>query len=108
MLFICTANELRSLTAEKIYAHDERFTVQSKGTDTFPEKRVAKEHLEWADYIFVMEPGHKLKLQTRFPELARQKPIFCLHIPDEYNLMDPALIELIRERFEAIFKNIQT
>jgi hypothetical protein len=33
ILFVCTINKMRSLTAERIYQKDERFKVKSAGTD---------------------------------------------------------------------------
>ncbi len=33
ILFVCTVNRMRSLTAHKIYENDDRFDVKSAGTD---------------------------------------------------------------------------
>ncbi|MDX2306237.1 MAG: hypothetical protein NW226_25740 [Microscillaceae bacterium] len=45
ILFVCTMNKLRSLTAEHIYAQDSRFEVKSVGTDSYSDNPLKAEHL---------------------------------------------------------------
>lgn len=42
-----------------------------------------------------MEKTHKNKLSKNFQPLLKDKRIICLDIPDEYEYMEPALIELL-------------
>lgn len=53
VLFICTVNRMRSATAHKIYENDERFEVDSAGTDRTANVVLEEWHLEWADAIVV-------------------------------------------------------
>jgi predicted protein tyrosine phosphatase len=36
--------------------------------------------------------------------LYRSKPTLCLHIPDVFDFMQPELIDLLREKFEAMYE----
>lgn len=49
-----------------------------------------------------MEHSQKKRLHDDYPDLARNLDIEVLDIPDDYQFMDPALIELIRERVEPL------
>ncbi len=54
----------------------------------------------WADLIFVMEKKHKARLVEKFPNATSTKEIIILDIPDEYQYMDPELIETLRASVE--------
>ena len=54
--------------------------------------RVNEGHIGWADLIFVMEKKHRRILEKNFPEALNGKQILCLHLPDVYHYMEPALI----------------
>jgi predicted protein tyrosine phosphatase len=43
-----------------------------------------------------MEKEHKERLIERFPLETMEKDIIVLDIPDEYQLMDPELIDMIK------------
>lgn len=100
ILFVCTANQHRSRTAEDLYNSDPRFEVRSAGTDAseeYPdERRLTEEDVSWADIIFVMERYHLRFIEERFPAGARK--VVLLNIPDVYYRGDPRLVELLRER----------
>ncbi len=104
ILFICTVNRMRSATAHKLYENDERFEVDSAGTDRTANVVLEEWHLEWADAIVVMEKQHHNKIRDRFPQWYGEKPIVCLYIPDEYVYMQPELIVLLREKFEDVYE----
>jgi predicted protein tyrosine phosphatase len=40
-----------------------------------------------------MEKSHWERLSQKFPETLEGKRVVCLNIPDEYDFMDPALID---------------
>jgi predicted protein tyrosine phosphatase len=92
LLFICSQNRLRSLTAEHIYRGFLGYAVKSAGTSPKARIRVNEGHLGWADLIFVMEKKHVRILKENFNEVLHGKRIICLNIPDIYHYMDPALI----------------
>ncbi|TDU81405.1 putative protein tyrosine phosphatase [Prosthecobacter fusiformis] len=102
LLFLCSRNQWRSPTAEAIYQNDPRVQVRSAGTCSAARTRVGEKLLRWADLICVMEHAHKKRLRDDFPDLFRELQIEVLDIPDDYTFMEPALIELVRERVEPL------
>ncbi|MFN8354810.1 MAG: protein tyrosine phosphatase [Spirosomataceae bacterium] len=107
LLFVCSRNKRRSLTAEMIFKNDEEFAVKSCGTSPSARVKINENLIRWADVIFVMEKRHKEMMSQRFGQLLQGKDIRVLFIPDEYELMDEQLIEMLREKvnvqsFEAI------
>ncbi len=95
VLFVCAMNKRRSVTAERIYQKDARVEVRSAGVRSEANRRVSEADLEWADVVFAMEREHKSWLSTRFEDLDLP-PIEVLDIPDEYEVMDPHLQEILR------------
>ncbi|CAM3938394.1 low molecular weight protein tyrosine phosphatase family protein [Flavobacterium antarcticum] len=93
ILFICSRNKWRSLTAETIYKNNSSFNVKSAGTENAARIKVNAKLIVWADLIFVMEKHHKEKLALKFPEEIKSKQIIILEIPDVYKFMDKELVE---------------
>ena len=104
ILFVCTMNKMRSLTAETIYQHDDRFSVKSAGTDETANTKISREIIEWADYILVMEKKHRNIIHKLYPNLYANKRIICFYIPDEYQYMDKQLIAILKNKFEDFWK----
>lgn len=104
VLFLCSQNRLRSPTAETIFSGIEGFDVQSAGLNNDATIPVKAEHIEWADYIFVMEKSHRNKLQKKFRRFLNNQRVICLDIPDEYEYMDEGLIKLLRQRVGNFFR----
>jgi predicted protein tyrosine phosphatase len=96
LLFICSQNRWRSLTAEKIFQNTPGFAAKSAGTEPRARIRVNEGHIGWADIIFVMERKHADYLRQAFPETLAGKPLHNLRIPDDFEFMDPALVEMLR------------
>lgn len=48
--------------------------------------------------IFVMEKKHRRRLEEKFGDILDGKEVVCLNIPDDYQLMDPELIDLLLEK----------
>lgn len=95
LLFICSRNRWRSLTAEKIFHGVNGHDVRSAGTEDKARVKVTSGHIGWADLIFVMEKKHIRRLQERFRDILEGKKIVCLNIPDDYQFMDSELIEVL-------------
>lgn len=95
LLFICSRNKWRSLTAEKIFQGVNGYEVRSAGTEDKARIKVTSGHIGWADYIFVMEKKHLRRLRERFSDILLYKKVICLHIPDEYQFMDQELIDIL-------------
>jgi predicted protein tyrosine phosphatase len=96
LLFVCSANQWRSPTAEALFKNHPRYEARSAGTGNGARIKVTAGHLGWADMIFCMEKKHADWLRERFPEELTGKPLVTLRIPDDYCFMDPRLIELLR------------
>lgn len=98
ILFVCAQNKLRSPTAELIFSRFEQLNCLSAGIHASANNPLDREALEWADLIFVMEKKHKTKIQQRFKAVLDGEKIIALNIPDEFDYMEPALIELLEKK----------
>jgi predicted protein tyrosine phosphatase len=96
LLFICTENQMRSRTAEKMYDSFSGYEVKSAGTELSARIPLTQEHVQWADMIFVMEPVHLERLQIEYGDSLSGKRIICLNIPDIYRFMEPVLIDELK------------
>ena len=103
ILFVCSRNRRRSLTAETIFQDNPRWLVRSAGTEDGARIKVTPGHLGWADIIVVMEKRHKERLRQKYPEVMAEKNCLCLFIADDYEYMAADLIELLRERMREHF-----
>jgi predicted protein tyrosine phosphatase len=103
LLFICSQNRWRSLTAERLFDGHPEVVARSAGTEPGARTRVAAGHLGWADVIFVMEKKHTDRLRAKFAGELRGKALVNLRIPDDYQFQDAALVALLRERLHAYF-----
>ena len=101
LLFVCSRNKLRSLTAEKLFEGSPHYQVRSVGTQPDARIVVTAGHLGWADIIFCMEKSHVNRLQTKFRDALRGKRVVCLHIPDDFEYMDPNLLDELRAKLPA-------
>ena len=74
--------------------------VRSAGTQ--PESRivVTEGHIGWADVIFVMEKSHHNRMRLRFAEALQDKRVVTLYIEDDYEFMQPELLEELRCKLE--------
>ena len=102
VLFVCTMNQWRSPTAERIYADKPSVIARSCGTSAKASKTVRGTDLQWADLVLVMEHKHRERLLSEFPVEMRFKEIHVLDIPDNYKFMDPELIAEIEAAVEPI------
>jgi len=103
ILFVCSRNKRRSLTAETIFKVELVWDVRSAGTEQSARLKVTAGQIGWADVIVVMEKRHKERLRQKYPEALAAKPCVCLFISDNYEFMDPDLIELLREKMREHF-----
>jgi len=96
LLFICSKNQWRSPTAESLFKAIQLYEARSAGTEPGARIKVSEKLILWADVIFVMEKKHKVRLQENFPYGLEDKPLHVLDIPDDYQFMDPELVEMLR------------
>ncbi|WP_076279842.1 low molecular weight protein tyrosine phosphatase family protein [Paenibacillus odorifer] len=95
LLFVCSQNRWRSLTAEKIFQGIDGHEARSAGTEDHARIKISEGHLGWADVVFVMEKKHVRRIQDKFRDCVRGKKIICLNIADDYKYMDEDLIGLL-------------
>ncbi|MBI3228839.1 MAG: phosphotyrosine protein phosphatase [Burkholderiales bacterium] len=95
LLFICTQNRLRSPTAEQVFVTWPEVETDSAGLGNDAEVPLSSEQIEWASTIFVMEKVHLRKLKQKFKRYINGKKIICLDIPDDYDYMQPELVQLL-------------
>lgn len=96
LLFVCSRNKWRSLTAEKIFQGVNGYDVRSAGTEDNARIKISEGHVGWADIIFVMEKKHVRRIQDKFRSTITGKRIICLNIADDYPFMDEDLIGLLK------------
>lgn len=95
ILFLCSQNKRRSLTAEVLFKNLTGYSVRSAGTENNSRVKVTPGMLKWADKIFCMEKKHVRRMKERYPDILDGKQIICLNIGDDYEYMDEALIGLL-------------
>jgi predicted protein tyrosine phosphatase len=93
LLFVCSRNRLRSLTAEKIFGQLPGYDVRSAGTQPSARIIVTKCHVRWADIIFAMERSHANRMQEKFGAALDGKRLIVLNIPDDYEYLQPELVD---------------
>ena len=103
ILFVCSRNRRRSLTAETIFKEVTAWDVRSAGTEEGARIKVTAGHIGWADVIVVMEKRHKERLRQKFCAAFTSKPCVCLFIRDDYEFMETGLITVLRERMQEHF-----
>lgn len=99
ILFVCSRNRWRSLTAEKTFDGINGIQARS-GTEPNARIKLRAGHLSWADLIFVMEKKHLRRLQDRFPDEIAGKEVICLHLADDYEFMQPELVDILKAGVE--------
>ena len=97
LLFLCSQNKRRSLTAERIFDKVSGNEARSAGTETNSRIKVSVGMLGWADVIFCMEKKHVRRIKEKYGDIIMNKKIVCLNIPDDYLYMDEVLVEILKE-----------
>ncbi|MDE6913279.1 MAG: protein tyrosine phosphatase [Lachnospiraceae bacterium] len=95
LLFICSQNKRRSLTAEKIFNGYNGHRAYSAGTESNSRIKVTPGLLKQADIIFCMEKKHVRRIREKYPDIVNGKKLICLNIHDDYEFMDRELQELL-------------
>jgi predicted protein tyrosine phosphatase len=98
VLFVCSRNMMRSPTAEAIFYGYEGIEALSAGTAPDAATPVSADLIEWADIVLVMENHHRDKLRSKFGKLLEAKRLAVLGIRDEYEYMDPELVEILKAK----------
>ena len=95
ILFVCSQNKRRSLTAEKIFDGVNGHCVRSAGTEKNSRIKVTPGLIGWADLIFCFEKKHLRRLREKYSEEVSGKQIVTLNIPDDFEYMDEELQDIL-------------
>ena len=98
LLFICSANRLRSPTAEQVFSNYPNVETRSAGLNNDAIDPLSPEHFEDIDTVFVMERAHLNKLSKKYKSHLKSARVICLNIPDDYEYMQPELITILKAR----------
>jgi predicted protein tyrosine phosphatase len=97
VLFVCSRNQWRSPTAEKVWRQYPGVNTRSAGTSPRAKHPITAADIRWADVIFVMESKHQQRLRADFRQLLIGKRLEVLDIPDEYGYLAPELVTIFEE-----------
>ena len=92
VLFVCTQNKVRSLTAEHLYHVRPDLEVKSCGTANFAKNQFTHELLEWAEVVFVFDQTQLDFIEQKFGKDALGKPVVCLGLPYVFTYKSDALV----------------
>ncbi len=81
--------------------------ARSAGTNKGARQSVRSSDLLWADLVLVMEQKHKQRVMAAFPGETKFKTVHVLDIPDDYQYMDPELIEEITSAVDPLLENFR-
>lgn len=95
ILFVCSRNQWRSPTAEKVWRNHPSINVRSASISPQAKRTLNLTDIRWADKLLVMEQKHKNRIVANFAHWVSHKPIYVLDIPDDYRFMDDELVELL-------------
>ena len=101
LLFLCSQNKRRSLTAEKVLNGINGWEVRSAGTESNARSKVTPGLIGWADVIFTMEKKHTRRIQAKYQAELYDREVICLYIPDEYEFMDRELVAILEEQVQS-------
>ncbi len=104
ILFVCSENRLRSPTAETVFSEYEGIEAIGAGTNSDSDTPVSGDLIEWADVILVMEKSHKNKVSKKYKEFLKNKRVVVLDIPDNYECMQPELIQLLKAKVSRVVR----
>jgi predicted protein tyrosine phosphatase len=102
VLFVCGKGRQRSPTAEQIFAAVPEWETDSAGVSADADVPVSAEQIEWATHIAVMEKRQLPRLRRAFPKLIAGRKVISLDIPDDFDFVQPELIELLKQRIGRI------
>jgi predicted protein tyrosine phosphatase len=77
-------------------------STRSAGTSRNARRTVTVNDLRWADLILVMEQKHKSRIQADFRDETKFKTLHVLGIPDDFQFMDPELVEILEAKVSPL------
>jgi len=102
VLTVCSAACLRSPTAAIVLNQEYGYNTKAAGVSLeYAIVPVTGRLLTWCDEAVVMENWQAHEIIGMLEIMHIDRPIVCLNIDDNYSYMQPELVELIKERYEA-------
>jgi predicted protein tyrosine phosphatase len=98
LLFVYSRNQWRSPTAANLFKNSQFYVAKSAGISDRARIKLTAYLINWADKIFVMEKRHAAIICQNYPDLMTDRSIVTLDISDDYQYMDPELIEILESR----------
>lgn len=95
IVIVCTQNKLRSPTAETIFRDHPGWEVASAGTERDAPTPLTHDLLEWTDVALCMQKQHRDWIRSKLKGALPDDRILILGIPDDYEYMEPELVELL-------------
>ncbi len=92
VLFVCTRNQVRSLTAEQIYRGRPDLEVRSAGVSEYARVPLTPELIKWADEVFVFSKRQRKIIEGRYRDSFAGKLVVCLRLADRFEYKSPKLI----------------
>jgi predicted protein tyrosine phosphatase len=96
---------LRSPTAERVFADYPGVKAIGAGTNADAPTPVSGDLIAWADIVLVMEKMHRNKVAKKFRDLLRDKRVVVLDIPDQFEYMQPELVDLLKARVARLVRS---
>jgi len=102
VLTVCSAACLRSPTAAIVLNQEYGYNTKAAGVSLeYAIVPVTGRLLTWCDEAVVMENWQAHEIIGMLEIMHIDRPVVCLNIDDNYSYMQPELVELIKERYEA-------
>jgi len=104
VLCVCSAGLLRSPTTANVLHREFGYNTRAAGiAEEYGLIIVDHALLHWADEIVTMEEDHLTRIQNMLDGFnLRKKDLFCLHVPDAYDYMNPQLQEIILNKYKEV------
>ncbi len=102
VLFVCTLNKARSVTAERLFRRSPGLSVRSAGISDRAAHQVTESDLIWADRVVVFENTHENWIRNTFS--GDLPEIIDVGIDDNYCVDDPELISELTEVLIPVFE----
>ena len=104
ILFVCTQNQVRSLTAEHLFNGRNGCQTASAGTSGVARVKLTENLIRWADLVVYMDSNHQEFGEEVFPEALAEKRTVCLRIPDLYYYGETELKNILEDRMKPYFQ----
>ncbi len=95
ILFVCSQAKIRSRTAAimcKTASNETKYC----GTDVDADVPIARDMVDWADHIILMEQSHRNKVRRKFKGHSSKMQVW--NIEDKYYFMEEELCHIINRK----------